>query len=81
MRFKYDTDTGEIVEFIVDDNAPSGSERYHEAVARAVAEKLGKNIEIAGAGAVRLADDRQGRAYRVVDAERRNGETKRESTE
>ena len=79
VRFKYDTDTGEIVEFIVDDNAPSASEDYHLAVARTVAERLGRNIEIEDAGAVRLSDDRLGRVYRVRDTDSRKEEQKRES--
>ena len=52
IRFKYNVDNGE-VEFIVDDNAASASEEYHEKVTRAVAGLLSRNPEIQDAGPVR----------------------------
>lgn len=54
IRFKYNVDTGEIEEFIIDDNAVSSSEEYHDKVARSVAARLGRNPDITDAGPVRL---------------------------
>lgn len=57
IRFKYNLDTGEIEEFIVDDHAPAARESYHDQVAERVARRLVKNPEIvdAGPGATRTA--------------------------
>jgi plasmid stabilization system protein ParE len=55
IRFTYNKDTGEIEEFIVDDQAPEASEAYHDDVARAVAGRLGRDPEIEDAGPGRLA--------------------------
>lgn len=54
IRFKFNKDTGEIEEFIIDDNAPGASEEYHDKVARLIASRLGHEPEIADAGPVRL---------------------------
>ncbi len=54
IRFKYNKDTGEIEEFIVDDNAPAASEEYHDKVAHAIAGRLGRNPDVEDAGPVRL---------------------------
>ncbi len=56
IRFKYNTDTGEIEEFIIDDNAPAASEGYHNGVARAIASRLGSQPEIEDAGAISLSE-------------------------
>ena len=53
IRFKYNVDTGEIEEFIIDDNAAAASEAYHDKVARAIAGRLGHNPVIDDAGPVR----------------------------
>jgi len=54
IRFKYNVDTGEIEEFIIDDNAPAASEAYHDKVAQAIAGRLARHSEIEDAGPVRL---------------------------
>jgi plasmid stabilization system protein ParE len=54
IRFKYNKDTGEIEEFIIDDQAPAASEAYHDDVAHAIAGRLGRDPEIEDAGPVRL---------------------------
>ncbi|MDM8523558.1 hypothetical protein QUF80_09330 [Desulfococcaceae bacterium HSG8] len=56
VRFKYNTDTGEIEEFIIDDNAPGASEAYHDGIARAIAARLSKHPEIEDAGNLSLTD-------------------------
>ncbi len=56
VKFKYNTDTGEIEEFIIDDNAPGASENYHNGIARAFTARLSKNAEIEDAGNIRLSD-------------------------
>lgn len=56
VRFKYNVDTGEIEEFIIDDNAPDRSESYHDQVARAFADPLGRHPEIEDAGRIRHRD-------------------------
>jgi hypothetical protein len=53
IRFKYNVDTGEIEEFIIDDNAATASETYHDKVAHAIARRLGNNPVIDDAGPVR----------------------------
>ena len=50
IRFKYNLDTGEIEEFIVDDHAPAARESYHDQVALSVASRLVAHPEIADAG-------------------------------
>ncbi len=54
IRFKYNVDTGDIEEFIIDDNAAAASEAYHDKVARAIASRLGRESDIVDAGPVRL---------------------------
>ncbi len=50
VRFKYNMDTGEIEEFIIDDNAPGASENYHDGVAEIIASRLSRNPEFEDAG-------------------------------
>lgn len=50
ISFRYNKDTGEIVEFIVDDNAPTASEDYHDVVADTIASSLSRRAEIYEAG-------------------------------
>ncbi|HEY6190522.1 MAG TPA: hypothetical protein VIW80_22920 [Pyrinomonadaceae bacterium] len=54
ISFKYNKDTGEIEEFIVDDNAPTASEALHDKIAEAISSRLGRRPEIEDAGNVRL---------------------------
>ncbi len=54
IRFKYNKDTGEIEEFIIDDQAPAASEAYHDDVAHAIAGRLARDPEVEDAGPVRL---------------------------
>ena len=53
VRFRYNVDTGEIEEFLVDDNAPDRSEDYHDKVAQTFASQLGRNAQIEDAGRIR----------------------------
>lgn len=50
IRFKYNLNTGEIEEFIIDDHAPTARESYHDQIALSVASRLVANPEIADAG-------------------------------
>ncbi|HLN26519.1 MAG TPA: hypothetical protein VK395_02100 [Gemmataceae bacterium] len=50
IRFRYNFATGEVEEFLIDDNAPDRSEAYHDQVAQAVAGLLTRNPEIIDAG-------------------------------
>ena len=54
IRFKYNKDTGEVEEFIVDDQAPAASEAYHDKVAHAIAGRLARDPDVEDAGPVRL---------------------------
>lgn len=54
IRFKYNKDTGEIEEFIIDDSAPAASEAYHDKVAHTIAGRLARNPEVEDAGPIRL---------------------------
>lgn len=53
IRFRYNIDTGEIEEFIIDDQAATASEAYHDKVAHALASRLGRDPAIEDAGPVR----------------------------
>ncbi len=55
IRFKYNIDTGEIEDFIIDDNSITASEEYHQDIARQITGLLEKNAEIVDAGGVRLS--------------------------
>jgi hypothetical protein len=50
IRFRYNKETGQIEELIVDDQAPEKSEDYHDKVAHAVASLLARQPEIEDAG-------------------------------
>lgn len=54
IHFKYNIDTGDIEEFIIDDNAPAASEDYHDKIAKTIANELGHEPDIIDAGPVRL---------------------------
>lgn len=60
ISFKYNKETGEIEEFIIDDSAPTASEEYHDGVARAVSSYLGRAPEIEDAGMPSAASDAHG---------------------
>ena len=57
IRFKYNVDTGDIEEFLIDDNAPSASEEYHDKVAERIAGRLGRHLDVVDAGPTRLLQD------------------------
>ncbi|MET0648042.1 MAG: hypothetical protein ABW208_15605 [Pyrinomonadaceae bacterium] len=50
ISFKYNKETGEIEDFIIDDSAPTASEEYHDSVARAVSKHLSRGAQIEDAG-------------------------------
>jgi hypothetical protein len=50
ISFKYNKDTGEVIEFIVDDSAREASEEYHDKVAEAVSSHLSRRPDIEDAG-------------------------------
>jgi len=50
VRFKYNIETGEVEEFIVDDNAPFASEEQHDQIARIIAQKISCHPDIYDAG-------------------------------
>lgn len=50
IRFRYNLDTGEIEEFLIDDNAPHLSEGYHNKIAGAIAANLARHPDIEDAG-------------------------------
>ena len=49
-------ETGNIEEFIIDDNAAGASEEYHDRVAEKIGELLARNPEIFDAGPRRQAE-------------------------
>jgi hypothetical protein len=53
IRFRFNLETGEIEEFIVDDQSPEASEDHHDEMARIVAGPLVRNPEIEDAGRIR----------------------------
>ena len=59
VSFKDNKETGEIEEFIIDDDAETASEAYHDKVANLVARNLGAEPEIQDAGLIRNVPGRQ----------------------
>ncbi len=55
IRFKYNIDTGEIEDFIIDDDAITASEDYHKDIAKDISSLLGRNPKITDAGSIRLS--------------------------
>ncbi len=53
--FKYNIDTGEIEDFIIDDDAITASEDYHKDIAKDISSLLGRNPKITDAGSIRLS--------------------------
>jgi len=56
VKFKYNIDTGQIEQFIIDDNAPTASEEYHDKVSKLIAQTLAKHPEVSDAGNIRFVD-------------------------
>jgi hypothetical protein len=50
IRLKYNLQTGEVEELLIDDNAPMGTEDYHDEVAQAVARNLVRQPVVEDAG-------------------------------
>jgi hypothetical protein len=57
VRFKYNIDTGDIEEFIVDDNQPGASEEHHDKIAAIVAKMISCQADIQDAGHIRHTRD------------------------
>jgi len=54
IRFRFNKETGEIEDLIVDDNTPNASEKFHDDVARLIAGQLGARALIRDAGPIRF---------------------------
>lgn len=54
ITFRFNVDTGVVEEFIVDDDAPTASEAYHNQVARLIVSSLARRADILDAGPVRF---------------------------
>ena len=52
IRFRYNKESGEIEDLIVDDNSPNAPEDFHDQVAELIAQQLGSNAVIQEAGVV-----------------------------
>ncbi|MDM8515098.1 hypothetical protein QUF76_02775 [Desulfobacterales bacterium HSG16] len=81
IKFKFNMDTGEIEEFIIDDNSPEASEAYHNEIARAIASRLGNRPEIEDAGAIRLSDMPDRHISSVPDLETESESEQEENSE
>lgn len=64
IRFTYNKETGQIEDFIIDDNAESASEDYHDNIAEQISSRLGANPDIEDAGPIRLNRSMQERIER-----------------
>jgi hypothetical protein len=51
IRFRFNQDTGQVEEFLIDDGDRTASEAYHDKIARAIAEELFRRPQIVDAGA------------------------------
>lgn len=58
IRFRYNKESGEIEDLIVDDNTPNASEAFHDQVADLIARQLGANATIVDAGPIRFESQR-----------------------
>ncbi len=54
IRFRYNKESGEIEDLIVDDNTPNASEDFHDQVADLIARQLGARATIEDAGPIRF---------------------------
>jgi len=59
VKFKYNFETGEVEEFIIDDNKPDASQEYHDIVADSIAKTVCLNPEIKDAGNIRLSGKKE----------------------
>ena len=50
IRFRFNQDTGQIEEFLIDDGDRTAPEEYHNKIARAIAGRLFRRPEIVDAG-------------------------------
>jgi hypothetical protein len=51
IRFRFNQDTGQIEEFLIDDHERAAPESYHDRIARAIAGQLFRNPQVVDAGA------------------------------
>jgi hypothetical protein len=51
IRFRFNKDTGQIEEFLIDDGDRTAPEAYHDKIARAIAGRLFREPQIEDAGA------------------------------
>ncbi len=58
IRFRYNKESGEIEDLIIDDNTPNASEDFHDQVADLIARQLGANATIVDAGPIRFESRR-----------------------
>ena len=54
IRFRFNKESGEIEDLIVDDNTPNASESFHDQVAELIASQLGAKAVIRDAGPIRF---------------------------
>jgi hypothetical protein len=54
IRFRYNKESGEIEDFIIDDNTPNASEESHDKIADLIARQLGAKPDIEDAGPIRF---------------------------
>jgi hypothetical protein len=52
IRFRYNKQTGEVEDLIVDDNAPNAPEEQHDRIAALIASQLGARATIEDAGSI-----------------------------
>ncbi len=51
IRFRFNQDTGQIEEFLIDDHDRTAPESYHDRIARAIAGQLFRNPQVVDTGA------------------------------
>lgn len=52
VRFRFNQDTGQIEEFLIDDQDRTASESYHDRIARAIAGQLFRTPQVVDAGTI-----------------------------
>jgi hypothetical protein len=57
IKFRFNKESGEIEDLIVDDNMPNASDSFHDQVAELIASQLGAKPLIRDAGPIRFQGD------------------------
>jgi len=75
VRFKYNIDTGEVEEFIIDDNKPDASQEFHDTIANSIAKMISSNPDINDAGNISLSSHHDLINKSIIDQENKQNKS------